>query len=427
MRNRIWLAIVFSLLSPALFAVNFDGGGTISNSTDVEVVQSGEDPGIDQLAALTLWFELNGAKENGNIFSFAGQGRYEITDDRYYLFDVDYLRFFMRFPGGVGESSVFEFQAGRFFFSEPSRMILSHNADGLAANFRYPKVNISLSGGYTGLLLNPKSDIRISVADWSDEGNEEAFYFGPKHAFAMLGFTFQGVKKPRSSSLILAAQFDLRPDKDEGRYHTQYFGIQASPRIGKNFYMDFLFIFQTGEIYQTDEDPRFVMGTLLGFSFKILRETWLNSNISFRLLAAPPDFSLGLLNGVDFDICGYIPISQPELGVTVTPQLSGLGLLELAYSFRPFSGSHSGMASRFQIGIAGRSYLRTSNLRVNWIETEPDSDSVYLGTEIEANAAWRMFSDVGLGFVGAVFIPGGAALNKDDVFWSMGLDLSVSF
>jgi hypothetical protein len=159
---------------------------------------------------------------------------------------------------------------------------------------------------------------------------------------------------------------------------------------------------------------------------KYLREEWLNSNFSFRLLAAPPDFSLGLLNGVDFDICGYIPVSQPELGVTVDPQFIGLAMLELGYSLRPFSNSRSGMASRFQIGIAGRSYFRTSNFSVNWIETDPDSDSVYLGTEIEGNAVWRMFSDVGLGFTGAVFIPGGAAKNNDS-FWSVGLDLSVSF
>ena len=169
------------------------------------------------------------------------------------------------------------------------------------------------------------------------------------------------------------------------------------------------------------------MGALLDISLKYLREDWLNSRFFFRLLAAPPDFSLGILSdNIDFDLCGYIPVSQPDLGETVTPQLPGLGMIELGYSLRPFTKSRSEAMSRFQIGVAERLYFRTYVTRVNWIETDPNSDSIFMGAETEFKAAWRIFSDLGVGFTGAFFIPGGAVLS-DDILWSVGLELSISF
>ena len=247
MKNKIVLSVlVFFFSAVFLPALNFDGGGTLYDSTAVEVTETGESAGIDQTLALTGWFELDETKASGKSFSFAGQGRYELTEDRYYLFDIDYLRYFMRLPGAVGASSVFELSAGRFFFSEPTGMIMAHTADGISVNLLYPKVHFTVSGGYTGFLLNPKSDIRVSDADWSDEGNEEAFYLGPKRIVTMAELTFPGISRSKNQrfSIIAAAQFDLRKDLADGRYHTQYLGIKASPLFGHHMYMDFPLYFR---------------------------------------------------------------------------------------------------------------------------------------------------------------------------------------
>jgi hypothetical protein len=415
-------------------ALDFDMGGTLYNSTGYEKTSQTEDSGIDEVAALSLWFDLAGEGSGGKTWSLGAQVRGEYDDDldNPWLVDLDYLRFNTRLPGAIGTDSILDMSFGRFYFSDPSGMVMTHSADGASVKLLWPKLRVNLSSGYTGLIINPKSDIRMTTDDWSDKNiNDMDYYFGPKRVFALADFQFPDVGKISQLSLFAAAQFDLRGESDKSVLHTQYLGVNSNRRYGKHLYETFMLVLEVGELSGPDEDDRFMAGFLVGWDWRYLREDWLKSSISLRLLAAPPDFATDLIPGIGVGVMGYVPMNQPDLGVTVSPQLAGLGMIELGYSFMPLADGGSGSASRLQPYVNGRGYFRTWTVSVGWIETDPDSDSVYLGTELEGGVKWRMFSDVGLGLTGAVFLPAeaplGAAAPGTDPLWFVRIDLSISF
>ena len=71
-------------------------------------------------------FEAYNESESGTNGLFTAQGRYEYTDERAYLFDVDILKLSGTFPGAAGNNSVLEASGGRMFFSDPTGMVICH-------------------------------------------------------------------------------------------------------------------------------------------------------------------------------------------------------------------------------------------------------------------------------------------------------------
>ena len=416
----------------SVFPVDWDFGGAFTNSTGLVSDAFDSSSELEQINTLTLRFEVSGEAETGVTGNFVAQGRYEYTDDRAFLIDADVLRFQGVFPGILGDKSVTEINAGRFYFSDPSGMVLAHTADGASFRFLYPNVRISLAGGYTGLLVNPSSDIRMTNLDKSEEDMDlEDTYWGPKRVFAQAAFTFPGLWWLDSLSLFTLAQFDLRDDSEGTVVDSQYLGLFTQRRYGQNLYQDLFLIAQAAQYSTPDQEDRYALGLLFGLNFRYLKESWSGSRFNLRMLATPPDIAADdLLDSIPFGVLGFVPMNEPFLGTSVSPELKALGLVELGYSFRPFMKSSSEIASRIQPSVAARGYFRTYSVDVNWIETN-DSDSVFIGTELEAGLAWRIFSDLGLTLTGAWFLPatGSAGAASDDMenIWLFRTGLSLSF
>ncbi len=430
-KNRIIFTtvIVMMLLAPScIFAISMEAGGTFYNSTGF-VSDGIEDTDLEQLNTLTLRFDAYTESETGANGTFTAQGRYEYTDERSFLLDAEILRLKGAFPGAMGETSIIEASAGRFFFSDPAGMILTHTADGASFELMYPKVRLMAAGGYTGLIINPSSDIRMTRIDLSETDLEmEDNFYGPKRAFGQFGLTFPELWWLNSLSLFTLAQFDLR-DEDEGTVmNTQYLGVQTERSYGRNLYQDLFLILQAGQLKTPDLEDRVGYGLLLGLRLRYLKENFFGSRFEFRALGAPPDISTDdLSDKIPFGVLGFVPMNQPDLGEAVSPSLSGLGLFDLNYSFRPFYNSKSETAAGIQPGLGAKGYFRTYSVKVDWIDTDPDSDSLYLGTEINASLVWRIFSDLGIDINGAYFIPSSTISEDMDTIWALNFNLSVSF
>ncbi len=420
----------FILAGAALSAADFDFGATLHNGTAFEKQVQGENAALNQQDSAALWFETGAPFSGSGRISLAGQLAYEFTNNRAMLFNLDYFRVFGWMPGALGTTSVLEFTAGRFPFADPSAMILNHTADGVKVRALYPSFVLDFSGAYTGLLLNPKSEIRMTAEDWSDKANETDNAFGPKRIIADATISFLDLGGVNNLSLYGIAQFDGRSGSKSTKIDTQYLGISVSRLIGSNAYSDFFFNAEMGQIKAPDQKTRLTAGFLTGMKLKYIREDWKASLFEFGLLAAPPDFDTSLIKGVNVGVIGYLPVSQPSLGINVSPQMNALALAEAKYSFRPFMGSANLAASRFQADIAGRAYFRTWSVGVNWIGTDPASDSLFIGSELECGFNWRILSDVGIGLDSAVFLPAsgsaGAVVSGMDPMWTVRLDLSVS-
>ncbi|HPS44255.1 MAG TPA: hypothetical protein PK542_07185 [Treponemataceae bacterium] len=421
-----FIAILFILPINAIHAVDLDAGINLHNATAIEKTESGGDAELDQLDSAALWFDASSASPEGRVLALSVQGSYEYADDRAYLFNVDHLKASAWMPGAIGNDGVLELDAGRFLFADPSAFIVNHVADGVKFRMLKPGMSFELSGAYTGLILNPKSDIRMTGTDRADENDEGNIFFGPRRAFAGATLSFPNAGHYENVSVYAYGQFDLREGDDDIEIDTQYLGISTTKLHGSNLYGDFFLNAEFGQIRNPVEDTRNIAGFLLGMGLRWYREDLKSSRLAFRVLAAPPDYATDMIEGVKVASAGYLPVSETDLAVCVTPELSALGMVEVRYSLLPFADSGNAMAARFCPELSARGFFRTWTVGVDWIETDPESDSFYLGTELEANLAWRVLSDFGVGLDGAIFLPGGAAVSSMDTLWSCGIDVSVS-
>lgn len=436
MRNKQLLLtaivlLVFLFAPMQIFSIDWDAGGTFFNGTDFVSDETKSDTELDQLNTLSLFFEAYSESDTGTTGTFTAQGRYEYTDERAYLFDIDTLKYTGVFPGALGADSVLDVAAGRTVFSDPTGMVLSHPADGVSVNLLYPKIRFHIAGAYTGLLLNPSSDIRMTSIDLSEEDIEISDnFFGPKKMFLQSTLTFPELWWLNSMSIFGMAVFDLREKSEGAVMNSQYLGVKTERDYGKNLYQDLFLILQYASLKVPDIDDREALGILFGLRLRYLKEDFYGSRFQFRLLGAPPDVSIDDLVDVPFGVLGFVPMNQPTLGKSVSPSLSGLGLVELNYSFRPFYSSDSETAAAIQPTVGARGYFRTYSVSVDWIDTDPESDAYFIGTELEAGLVWRIFSDLGVEFDYAYFLPStgiGAASNDMESIFAISANLSISF
>ena len=428
--SAVLLIFIFSPVN--VFSMDYEYGGTFYNGTDFVSDETTTDTDLEQLNVLSLMFEAYTEADSGTNYAFNAQGRYEYTDERAYLFDIDTLKIKGQFPGAAGETSVLEAEAGRTYFSDPTGKVLSHSADGLILRLNYPGVRLLGSFGYTGLLLNPSSDIRMTTIDMSEEDLDDSdHFFGPGKIFLQTTATIPELWWLDSMDFFGLAVFDLRDESEGAVMNSQYLGMHSMRSYGKNLYQELFFILQSASIKIPDLDDRTTLGFLFGLQLQYLKENFYGSSFQFSLLGAPPDVSVDDLADVPFGIVGFVPISQPTLGNSVSPTMSGLGMIELNYSFRPFYNSSSDTASAFQPFIGTRGYFRTYSVSVDWIDTDTESDAYFIGTELEAGFVWRIFSDLGLEMNGAYFLPatGSAGAASDDMesIFAFRTSLSVSF
>ncbi len=419
-------ALLFACSFFSLHAADLDAGVNLRNETAIEKTVSGGDSELDQLDSASLWFEASNASPDGRVFSLSAQASYEYADDRAYLFNLDQAQASAWMPGTLGDEAVLEISAGRFRFADPSAFIVNHAADGLRLRMLKPGMTVELAGAYTGFLLNPKSDVRMTGTDFAEEGDEEDTFFGPRRAIAGAIVSFPNAGKFENVSLYAYGQFDLREGNKDIEIDTQYLGISTTRPYGSSVYGDFFFNAEFGQIRNPVEDTRNIAGFLVGMGLRWYREDLKSSRLAFRAIASPPDYATDMIEGVKIASVGYLPVSEPDLAVCVSPGLNALAMLELRYSLLPFVDSGNEMAARFGPELSARVFLRTWSVGLDWIETDPDSDSFYLGTELETSFAWRVLSDVGVGLDGAVFLPGGAAISDMDTLWSFGFNVSVS-
>ncbi len=416
----VLVVVLMTAVSPNAVTFDWDWGGLLDNTTIVRFSEMYDDAEWTQKLQIGLWGAGLRRLDGGGTIELTGAGSYTYTDERDYIFDVDLLRAVGRFPGAMGSRSMLQAAVGRTLFRDPTGLILDHTADGGTVRISYPWGRIRAGAAYTGLLLSPNSSIRISGPDYQELSSDDEF-FGPQRIIGLLDVTLGGV------TLFTLAQKDLRDDGDT--IDTQYFGISGVGRLGRSLYWDNLLIVSTGQTeIGAAEDTllSFVAGTGLRFFAEELRF----SRASLRALYASP--FLPLDDDLGFDINEFKPITEPTLGLVFNPRLSNLIFTELEYSLRPFAGPQRTNGDMVRVGVAGRGFFRGYTGDIDYIDKfDPDSDSLYLGTELELAISARLFSDLGLSLRSGVFLPGsgdaGAFSDERKPEWALRLDLSSAF
>ncbi len=416
---------VLLLGSTPLSAFDWDWGGNLKNTTAYLVSNDSE---LTQEDELSLWFD---GKEyfGSSTLGLTAQASYLFTNERAYLFDIEILRAKGVFPGALGDSSMVETSVGRFLFTDPTGYILSHAADGASLKLLFPRMQVQIDGAYTGLLLNPSSNIRISDADFSEKFDEEGNTFGPKRLLGQAKLSFTDLGALRRWTFYGLAQVDLREDDPAiETINSQYWGTLLSFAFFRNLYYETFLTVGTSQLKTVEESN--AVSLLTGFNIRFLKESWLASSFSLHGLAASPDAPVEDLDiGIDipFDINQVRPINGPTLGMVVDPGLDSLLTAGFDYSMRPFYGNKSGMLSRIEPTVGMDLFYRIYKWNADWMLLDEESDSWFLGTEYSAGVTWRVFSDLSTSLEGAAFVPGAAWSKDEDTDLMVRFELSASF
>ncbi len=420
--NRFFLLLLIFLFIVVLQSFSVDFGGIIDNATSIS---GSEDYSFFQKDKLSLWFDA----ELGKALTFYIQGSYTYSIDRPYFFDLDSLSLAGKFPSVIGSTSLLNFNVGRFVFSDFSKVVLDHNADGLLLGLNYPFANISVSAGYTGLLFKQSSSIVISKADSSDTSREDVF-LAPPRLIEAAQILFPELFLRQDLTLSFLAQQDLRSEDEivtegeedpilakGGKLNTQYMGLGLSGPIASSFYYDTYFYLGTGKVlsYLEDSDSgtgysyqyKPVLSYLFGGGLRIYVEEALFSKIELKFLfsSGDTDYSKFIDENTEGSANNFVPISRPDLALIFSPQLGNVFLTELSYSLKPLSGKGYSALDNLQTILKAIAFFRPTSGPISEGGIDSDSEALYLGTEIDGIINFRPFSDLGIALSVGLFIP----------------------
>ena len=387
------------LIAAPLWA--FDGsdwGVTVDGATTVRYSDELSDHDLDYRVRTALWAEFFRGIGDGGALVLSAEGSFVHADDRDYLVDLDRLRLSMTRPGALGGAGTFAAAFGRFAFRDPTAQILNSPADGVRFGFRFSTWELELWGGYTGLLLNPVSRIRLSAADRAEESDDDQL-FGPQRVLAQAELRFPDIAARQVLSLSAVAQWDLRDASGgEDTVDSQYGALLVAGPLSRNLYHT---SFVGMGLFQAAEDQ---IGLFGGSRMRYLREEWLGSRFTLSMLYT---------SGPQGEIGAFVPITQPPIGRVFQPRAGNVSTASAGYAMRPWIRSSSVPARAIEFSAGGRAFFRSSDegsVEGGGLLTAgtltPAGSERYLGSEVEWGVRARPLPDLGFALTGGVFVPG---------------------
>ncbi len=295
----------------------------------------------------------------------------------------------------------------------------------MQVSFLFSGFQVRLAGAYSGFILNPSSNVRISADDWL-EVNDNSVFFGPKRIITQAFLGSDGF------GLQALAQFDMRGSSASQLINTQYLGIVGMPRLSPNLYLDYHLTASYGQSTAANSTTN-ILSALGGFGLKFYAEDLAALRAHAQVTYATGFTPVVLLIN-NFSVQDFLPISQPTIGLAFSPQLANILYLDAGFSFRPLFKSSSTVLSTVEPLAGARVYFRDplplllsgtpASISVNNLNSS--STALYLGTEVEAGVLARLFSDLGLSIRGAVFMPNSDAFTNRGLGYALKIDASAA-
>lgn len=337
----------------------------------------------------------------GASVELATQVGYVYTDERAYLFDVDLFRLSGLYPTMIaGKPGLLEQSFGRFVFRDPSGRVLSHLADGFSMGVRYPSWNLSFGAGTTAFQLNPNSNVRMTEVDVADADDSDRL-LGPARGLGLLQFGLPELFGAHALQAGITGQIDLRKDpalEDETIDSVYYTVVLAGPVVGSLYYDLNASLMQARSTVGTEEED--TKGIQAGARLRYFAEDFLATRVALSALFAS--------GNQDDDISRFRPVSRGSAGTIFTEQVEDIGIGELSYSLRPFSPFSSGVAGSIQTALTWKSFYKATEPTTEQaadLGIEEPGQGQWYGNEIMLSISARIFSDLGIGLSGGVFLP----------------------
>ncbi len=440
------------LLGTLQFASAYDFGLTLDNKSNLSFDSSLSGTSLSQEDTLAAWFSANlGA--NTTLYA---QGSYQFTLDRYYLFDIDQLYVDTTQTNPLGYNGKFTLRAGRIQDSDMSGKVLNGRLDGLKFELAYPREDVSMTFGYTGLMLKPTSTVVMSQMDNQDLGNSNIL-LGPPRLVAQTTVRFPNFVGFQTLSFDFIAQFDLRSSKSVvpvgqitsvgnsgGLLDTQYLGMKLNGPITPRLFYNVFSYLNTGSTLSYVLDTS--SGTGSSYQYRAIMAYAGGGSIDLYPAFLKSHFGLeGVYSTGDGDATSYlegntsgaytsfIPINQDTTYALIfVPQLGNSARVGANFSLKPFFTSESELLRTFQLELKSYAFFRPIAAQpVSGAGVQTGVGGPYLGTEIDAYVRSRPFSDLGLQISVGTFIPNSGAgrpfPSGEPVSFQAGLEAIMSF
>lgn len=445
-RLKRFLFISFLICAAAAAPVAaVDFGGSVYNETSL--LKEGIDPlGVGQKNVVSIWF--NTGTHNpvtfhiGGYYSFLYNYRAEGTVSpplSYpYLFNLYDFRLTGTFKRPEGTPRIFAFEFGRYTSSDFTGKLFDHTLDGLRFDFTYSFAKVRIDTGFTGLNLKPSSSAFISKLDYNDLRNDSVI-LGPKRIVGLaevqfpslfqrytlsfaamfqedLRYLFQTADTPVDQTLLTEETAAYTPARG-GLVDTQYLMLGFNGPILEGFFFNVYGTLNTGrtlswvdsdgdgtsDIYQYKP----VLGMLAGVDLRYYNQNILYSTaqLGFVFTSGDSDSASFLEGNRAGKATTFIPASVVPIGLVFTPQLGNLFYIKGSYSLKPLSFLEAAMGERFQTKLDLFMFFRAADAPISEAGVDPDSESLYLGTEADLTFNYRLFSDVGFSFAAGLFFP----------------------
>ena len=252
--NRIKLIIlivVFTLNFTNVFSIDF--GGILDNKTSLNWE---DDLTVGEKIKLSMWFASQ-FNENLNFFT---KGNYTFSKEgTNHTGDLDRLYLEGEYPLYNFGSSLLKFSAGRFRFSDFTDNVINFKLDGLSVSLEFPIMSVTLSAGYSGLLLDHSNNISMTKSDDADNTDEDTIFGSAKRVIEGAEFFFPQLFLNQNLHLSFWFQQDLRDDNlvsagetveesdTGGIMNSQYMGAGISGGFASKFSYDGFFFMGTGK------------------------------------------------------------------------------------------------------------------------------------------------------------------------------------
>jgi len=393
---------------------------------------------------------------SGLVLNYNGDGldtSFTIKNFRFRLFAVtnsfDYLPFF-DFSDSMTKVTFTNWDKKRI--PVLTNYLIDGNDNGLIGNIETSDYNFYFN-------YSNSSDYSVSEKSRLNSLRKAAIVAGR----IFTGFTFEVMQIYfQNFSLNFLANIDLVPpdfvitypamlnqvyNTFGGKYSSFYISFNANGKIFKGLFYNFEGVYETGYnatyqigtdkiVYQNALINSFAVNTGLTYYFDSKLKPTAGAGFMFAFGDDDADFMNGTVVNKTGQDNNYKSPTSPSIGYVVAPDFSNLMVISLNGSIKPFNYMKNEIFSRFSVETAlllllrpiikGAAFLAEKTEYLKNQSKYESYEKVFLGTEIDINALWQIFSDLSVTLKTGVLIPNYLIYRNSDIFWKVGIGLNIS-
>ena len=378
-------------------------------------------------------------------FAFLTQGSVVVSTEPLVTADLDLLLVNGLAP--VGQRLAMGVTAGRFVFSEFSRLVFSHRGDGILFTAAGQRALTRLGAVYTGLLLKPNADITLSRLDELDDQDDNQ-RLAPRRLIGMVELALIEPLPRTDITFAVIAQHDLRDqtglieegeitptDANGGRVNTQYALLGVDGSIASRWFYRLAGGVQTGQVLSFFDDnfgqpayqETWMLGWIAAGEARYLAAGPLATSVSISLMSSSGDAdALSLREGYRSERpTQFLPVAGRTIGLVAGAAPGNLSATSLEVTVRPIPV--------LQTSLSTIAFFRTADGGpVDLAGVNTEASGRYLGSEASASVTVRPLSDLGASIAAGVLLPNQAdsgpidSLSRDPRYTVQAL-VSLSF